>query len=288
MSHNGSKGLPEMAQRFAVAGHGRAESPPHRERIVSLAPSVTSILWAMGARRDVVGVSKWCAEVARVGRLPRVGDCWAAEPEPVARLRPTMLIGSVPFQPETMAQLLAIGAPLVAMNPRSLHDIYQDIELLGRITGRLEAARRVAEKMRHDLEQISVRTRMGAGRARPPGVRPRAYCEAWPNPRISSPPWVAELVELAGGVPCVPAGQRVRDEDVAAAMPDVIVLAWTATGGKSEPRRTLENRAWSDVPAVRNGRVFVIRDELLNTPAPILVRGARALARAIRSAGKPR
>ena len=231
----------------------------------------------------MVGVSKWCAEVAAAGRLPRVGDCWAADPAPIARLRPTMLIGSVPFKPETMAQLLAIGVPLVAMNPRSLDDIYDDIELLGQITEREKAAKRVARTMRHDLEKIATRARRIAPGAARRAARPRIYCEAWPNPRISSPPWVAELVELAGGEPCVPAGRRLTDEEVAAARPDAIVLAWTATGGRSDPRRALANPAWSEVPAVRNRRVFAVRDELLNTPAPILVRGARELARAVRS-----
>jgi ABC-type Fe3+-hydroxamate transport system substrate-binding protein len=246
-----------------------------RPRIVSLAPSVTSILWAIGAQGDVVGVSKWCAAVAPVGRLPRVGDCWAVDPAPIGRLRPTLLVGSVPFKPETMARLLELGAPLVAINPRTLADICGDIELLGRITGRVVAAGRVAQKMSSDLKEITKRAKRNAG-------KPRVYCEAWPNPRISSPPWVAELVELAGGTPAVPAGQRVSDEEVAAARPDVIVLAWTATGGKSEPRRALGNLAWRNVPAVREGRVFAFQDELLNTPAPILVEGARELARVIR------
>jgi len=244
-----------------------------RPRIVSLAPSVTSILWAIGARSGVVGVSKWCPDVAAVGRLPRVGDCWAAEIAPILRLRPKLLIGSVPFNPETMARLLGIGAPLVAMNPRSLEDIYADIELLGRITGRVAAGARVAVRMKRDLRAIAAAVRDKS--------RPRVYCEAWPNPRISSPPWVAEIVKLAGGIPVMPAGQKIKDEEVAAARPDVIVLAWTATGAKADPRRALENPAWSEVPAVREGRVVVIRDELLNTPSPILVQGARKLARAI-------
>jgi len=257
---------------------------PARPRIVSLAPSATSILWAIGARRDVVGVSKWCAAVAPVGRLPRVGDCWAADPEPIARLRPTLLVGSVPFKPETMTRLLEIGAPLVAMNPRSLADIYADIELLGRITGRAPAAARVVRKMERDLDRMATSAQHGPTAASGHASKPPVYCEAWPNPRISSPPWVAELIALAGGRAAVPAGQRVSDEQVAEARPDVVILAWTATGAKSDPRRALENPAWRDVPAIRSGRVYAIRDELLNTPSPILVRGARELARALHKA----
>jgi len=182
-----------------------------------------------------------------------------------------------------MARLLEIGAPLVALNPRSLADVYADIALLGGITGRRAAAARVARKMKHELDQIATRAKRGSRQRAEQRERPRVYCEAWPNPRISSPPWVAELVELAGGTPAVAAGQRVTDEEVAVAGPDVIVLAWTATGGKSEPRRALENPAWKNVPAVRRQRVFAIRDELLNTPAPILVSGARELARILRT-----
>jgi len=253
-----------------------------RQRIVSLAPSVTSILWAIGARRDVVGVSKWCGEVAPIGRLPQVGDCWAADEKPIAKLRPTLLIGSVPFKPETMIRLLTIGAPLLAMNPRSLDDIYADIEMLGRITGHGAAAALESKKMRSSLRATGTKRQAGAGTRE--ARRPRVYCEAWPNPRISSPPWVAELVALAGGTPALPAGQRVTDEQVAAARPDLIVLAWTATGAKADPRRALQNPAWRDVPAVRRRRVLVISDELLNTPGPILVQGTRELARAIRAA----
>jgi len=252
-----------------------------KNRIVSLAPSVTSILWAIRARRDVVGVTKWCKDVAQVGRLPQVGDCWSADAAPIAKLRPTLLIGSVPFNAEMVAKILEIGAPLVAMNPRSLADVYADIHLLGRLTGRSTAAAHVARKMEHDLRRVTTRAR------RLDGVRPRVYCEAWPNPRISSPPWVSELVELVGGESVVPPGQKVTDEQVARASPDVIVLAWAATGAKAEPRKALENPAWQDVPAVRNRQVFVVRDELLNTPAPILVRGARELARLLRCVKAP-
>ncbi|HKO04211.1 MAG TPA: ABC transporter substrate-binding protein [Candidatus Acidoferrales bacterium] len=259
----------------------RKSRPDAKSRIVSLAPSVTSILCAIGAQRLLAGVTKWCADVAPVGRLPRVGDCWSADAAEIARLRPTLLIGSVPFKAEMLARLLEIGAPLVAMNPRSLADVYADIHLLGRITGRAPAAAGVVRKMQRDLAQVSARAKNHPPATSRRGIRPRVYCEAWPNPRISSPPWVAELIEIAGGEPVVPAGQKVTDEQVAAARPDIIVLAWAATGGKSDPRRALENPVWCDVPAVRNRRVCVVRDEWLNTPSPILVQGARELLRTI-------
>jgi ABC-type Fe3+-hydroxamate transport system substrate-binding protein len=74
----------------------------------------------------------------------------------------------------------------------------------------------------------------------------------------------------------------VTDLEVARAAPELIVLAWAATGARAKASTALRNPAWRDVPAVRNGRVMVIRDELLNTPGPPLVSGARELVRAIR------
>jgi ABC-type Fe3+-hydroxamate transport system substrate-binding protein len=74
----------------------------------------------------------------------------------------------------------------------------------------------------------------------------------------------------------------VSDEQVADANPDVIVLAWAATGARSKPATALGNPVWKNVAAVRDRRVAVIRDELLNTPGPPLVRGAEELLRVLR------
>jgi iron complex transport system substrate-binding protein len=247
-------------------------------RIVSLAPNVTSILLALHAGRELVGVSRWCKDVAAVGRRPRVGDCWRLDVAEVLKLKPTLVIGSVPFAPETVAKLLAEPLTFLAINPRTLLDIENDIRLLGRLVNRAVAARNLITKMRNGFAAV----RRHAAGSRESG-RPKVYCEAWPNPRISSPPWVNDLVSLAGGTIVVPTGQRVTDEQVAAANPDVMILAWAAVGDRAKPASALRNPAWKDVSAVKHKRVFAIRDELLNTPGPPLVGGAQELRTIFRS-----
>lgn len=245
-------------------------------RIVSLAPSATSILCAIGAKRLLVGVTKWCADVAPVANLPKLGDCWHMESiDPILRLKPTLVIGSVPYKQETVAKLLEQPLNFLAMNPRTLADIESDIRLLGGITERAAAAENVVRKMRADFASIQKRTRK-------PKRPVRVYCEAWPNPRISSPPWVAEVVRIAGGEMVVPAGEKVTEEQIAEARPGVIVLAWAATGKKADPKQTYGVAAWKDVPAIRQRQVHVISDELLNTPGPPLVRGAMELDKLLR------
>lgn len=243
-------------------------------------------------------MSKWCKDVADVNGLPALGDCWAltgnargsagsnAEDKrriesggnqaaaALLELRPTLLIGSVPFKTETVQQILALPVPFLALNPRSLADVEMDIRTLGL----LASAKPRAEMLIREMRGKFARIRKVASRVK---SRPRVYCEAWPNPRISSPPWVAELVEICGGEMSIPAGARIIDEDVARANPEIIVLAWTAVGGTSKPEQAIANPAWKDVAAVREKRVFAIRDEWLNTPGPPLMRGAEELLRVI-------
>jgi iron complex transport system substrate-binding protein len=243
-------------------------------RIVSLAPNVTSILLALGAEREVVGVSKWCKQVAAVGDRPQVGDCWKMDIREVLRLEPTLLIGSVPFAAATVDAILKQPVAFLAINPRSLSDIESDIRKLSSLVNRATVGEKLIRKMRSEFQKIA----REAARFR---TKPRVYCEAWPHPRISSPPWVVELVALAGGRMAVPTGARVSDEDVARERPDVIILAWAATGARSKPSSALQNPAWQDLPAIKERRVIVISDELLNTPGPPLMEGARQLLHAL-------
>jgi iron complex transport system substrate-binding protein len=249
-------------------------------RIVSLAPSATSILCAIGAKRTLVGVTKWCADVAPVDGLPKLGDCWRMEAiEDILALKPTLVIGSVPFKQETVAKLLEQPLNFLAMNPRTLADIENDIRLLGGIVGRANVAEQVVKKMRKEFGRIAAKSH---GKKR----RIPVYCEAWPNLRISSPPWVAELVTMCGGEMVVPPGEKVTEDQVAAGRPEVIILAWAATGDKADPRQPYGVAAWQDVPAVREKRVYVVRDELLNTPGPPLVKGAGELWKLLHSNAK--
>ena len=251
-------------------------------RIVSLAPSATSIICAIGAKRALVGVTKSCADVAPVGNLPKLGDCWHMKSvDEIVRLKPTLVIGSVPYKQETVAKLLEHPFAFLAMNPRTLADIEADIRLLGGITQRQVAAEKLVKRMCRALSEIEKKTRRSKQRV-------RVYCEAWPNPRISSPPWVAELVKICGGEMVVSAGEKTSEAQVAAARPNVIVLAWAATGAKADTGQAYKITAWKDVPAIRNRRVHVISDELLNTPGPPLIEGTRALCKLLHPKNKMR
>jgi iron complex transport system substrate-binding protein len=192
-------------------------------------------------------------------------------------LKPSLVIGSVPFKAEAVAELLSHPVNFLALNPRSIADIYANIRLLGTLVHREPAARKLIGTMTRSFAMIrKLATKCPNSRR-----KVRVYAEAWPNPRISSPPWVAELIQLAGGKMVAPPGSKVSDEDVLKSRPEVIVLAWTATGTRARPERILDDPAWQGVPAVCEKRVVVISDELVNTPGPPLLHGAIEIFNAI-------
>jgi len=164
------------------------------------------------------------------------------------------------------------------MNPRRLADVFSDIEHLGRLLGREKRGAQVVGDMRARMSRI-------AKRAPNTRRRPKIYCESWPKPRLVSPAWVEEMVGLAGGcfVPRAksPSERAVTDQAVLRAGPDVVILGWAACGLRVDARKVLARPGWNKLPAVRNGRVFVVSDEALNTPGPPLAGGLELLARII-------
>lgn len=247
-------------------------------RIVSLAPNVTAILVELGAEDALVGITRWCKEVLppakahALDHLVLFDDCWNADTAAVAALKPDLVIGSVPYRAKVVEGLIASGLRFLATYPRCLADLYHEIRLLGRIVDAAAGADRLIARMQLEIESVR-------RRAAEAGVRPRIYCEEWSNPLQNSQIWVAELVEAAGGefVP-QPPGRKVSAEEVIAANPEVIAVAWCGTNDRSRPDVVRRRPGWAEIDAVRHDRIHAVRDELLNTPGPNLIDGLKALA----------
>jgi iron complex transport system substrate-binding protein len=119
-------------------------------------------------------------------------------------------------------------------------------------------------------------------RARTVGLpRPKVFCEEWGKPLIASQAWVAELVEAAGGEFLGVPGRQISAEEVVGMDPDILVAAWCGAGDRVPLEKIVSERNWQGTRAARASRVYCIRDEYLNTPAPTLLRGLDALAFAI-------
>jgi iron complex transport system substrate-binding protein len=245
-------------------------------RIVSLQPSATVILAALGELDRVVACTKYCADVVPELALRHpiiLADSWTADADQIVAAQPDLVIASVPYQEKAVIEILKSGARFLGLAPKSLADIYLDIATIAGMVGASDRGQRVIAGMEQQIEQVSART---AGLP-----RPRVFCEEWGKPLIASQAWVAELVEAAGGEFVGAPGRQISAEEVIRMDPDIVIAAWCGAGDRVPLEKIVRERNWQGSRAARTSRVYCIRDEHLNTPAPTLLRGLDALASAI-------
>jgi iron complex transport system substrate-binding protein len=246
------------------------------KRIVSLQPSATVILEAIGKLDHVVACTKYCADVCpeiNHREVTIVADSWTASTSQIVAARPDLVIAAVPYQEKAVAEILKSGARFLGLAPKTLADIYTDIATIAGIMGASDRAEPLIEAMQREIEAVRQHTRSSR--------RPRVFCEEWGKPLICSQPWVAELVAAAGGDFVGSAGKQISAEAVLSENPDVVVAAWCGAGDRVPLEKIIRDRGWTQMRAARENRVYCIRDEFLNTPAPTLIQGLRALAAAI-------
>ena len=246
------------------------------QRVVSLQPSATVILRDLGKLSSLVACTKYCLDVCPEidhSQVAIVADSWTAQAAQIWQLKPELVIASVPYQEKSLAEIMKCGARFLGLAPKSLADIYADIAVIAGVMREGAAGSRVIRKMQDEISATEGHTR--------DLPRPRVFCEEWGKPLIASQLWVAELVRVAGGKFIGTPGAQTSLDVVAAANPDVIIAAWCGAGDRVPLEKIIRQRKWGNTPAARGGRVYCIRDEYLNTPAPTLVCGLHALSAAI-------
>jgi iron complex transport system substrate-binding protein len=245
-------------------------------RIACLQPSATVILAAVGELDRVVACTKYCADVVpEITAQLRIilADSWTANAQQIMAVRPDLIIASVPYQEKAVIEILKSGVPFLGLAPKNLADVYSDIALIAGAVGAGERGQEVIARMQRHIERV---------RAHTVGVaRPRVFCEEWGKPLIVSQAWVAELVGAAGGQFLGIPGRQISPAEVARVDPDILIAAWCGAGDRVPLEKLVADRKWQGTRAALTSRIYCVRDEDLNTPAPTLLRGLDALAFAI-------
>ncbi len=250
--------------------------------MVSLQPSISVTLRDLGLLERLVACTRYCLDVVpelRNGPCAIIHDSWTARAEEILAARPDLVIASVPYQIESLAEIMKCGVPFLGLGPKRLDDVYQDILHIARVVGSREpgaAERRGLELVERMQNEIDAVRRQTTGLP-----KPLVYCEEWGKPLILSQRWVAELIDAAGGRFFGEPGKQITEDQVAAANPDVIVAAWCGAGDRVPLEKIVARRGWEQTKAGCEGRVYCINDEFLNTPASTLLQGLRALAGAV-------
>ena len=255
----------------------RAETP----RVVTLSPSLTAILLALGARDAIVGVDESSAQFdERVRALPRVGGLFNPSLEAIVALSPTA-VALVPSaqQRELRERLEALGIEVLALPNISYEDVLRSIVVLGERVGRADAARARADAIRAAWR--AARESAGAS----PRVRAVLVLQREPLYVVGSGSFLDAMLEAAGaenlarefGDPY----PRVSVEWLIAAGPDLILDAADPADGAA-----VHWKQWPSLPAVRNGRVATL-DRAVTIPGPDLDRSLALLERRVRREESP-
>ena len=253
-----------------------ARATPTR-RLVSLAPNVTELLFAIGAGEQVVGIDNYSDQPAgRVERLPRVGSDYEPSLEKIVGLAPDLvLLSRSANRRETANALERLGVPAFITETPAVADMPRTLRDLGKLTG--HAAEAEAQLSRLQAGFAAVRARV-AGQP-----RPRVLVVVWPEPLYvaGSQTFTHDLIEVAGGQNVAADAKGYATfplERVLALAPEIIVLPTHAASGTGDAAAVSYWSRWPSLPAVRNHRIYAIEDAIVSRPGARLVEGAQRLA----------
>ena len=251
--------------------------PP--ERIVCLTEETVETLYLLGEEQRIAGVSGYAVRPARVRHeKPRVAAFISADFEKILALKPDLVLASSDLQADIAAELIRRNVAVHAFNHRDIAGIFDMIRTLGALVGAAAKAEELVAKLEQRLAQVCAR----AGTLK---RHPRVYFEEWDEPMICGIRWVAELIEVAGGIDVFPALSRcknakdrvVSSTDVIGAKPDIIVGSWC--GKKFVPDKVAARPGFAEIAAVRDGFLREIKSPLILQPGPAaLTDGLDALA----------
>jgi cobalamin transport system substrate-binding protein len=263
-----------MVATLAVVASATADLP---KRIVSLAPGVTEILFALGAGGAVVGVSQYCDFPPAARRLPKVGTFLTPNVEAIAALRPDLIIGpGLSSSRREVRTLEAMGYPTLTVNDDSLDAIEQSIALIGARIGDERSARRILGEIQAHIEEVHARLE---------GTKPRAVVMLvghQPMVAVGRGTFLDDLLHLAGGDNIADLAlqnwPRLSIEYIIAMRPEVILDG--AMGSDANTPAGFWAR-YPAIPAVRDRHVFGYPEDPMLHPGPRVWQSLEILARRI-------
>ncbi len=254
-------------------------APP--ARIVSLVPSVTEIVFSLGAEERLVGRTDFCDYPPAVRTKPSVGGMVNPSLETLVALRPDLVVATDEGnREETVRQLQRLGIPIYLVHANRIAETIDLITRVGELTGHAADAPRLIGEMQRRIDAVR--------RAVAPFARPRVLYVLWPEPLIvpGRASMLTELIEVAGGVSITggdgDAYPRFSLEAAVARAPEVIILADHSTGASTAGRASPEK--WQQlvsVPAIRAGRLYSADLSILHRYGPRVPDGLETLARMI-------
>lgn len=251
--------------------------PVRVDRVITLAPNLTEIVFAVGAGNRLVGNTTYCDYPPEAKNIAKVGDTGQPSIERIITLRPQVVLVSTASQLEAFTrQLQNQNIEVFVTDPHDLEGVFRSIEQIGRILGQKQQADALVEKLRERTNAVE----QAVKQTQP--VRTFYQVSGEPLYTVGHDAFVTDLMRRAGALSVtasVPgAWPRYSNESALAARPDAIILP---TGGSMGAANADVAEALRNSPAARTGRVYKINDDHLARPGPRLVDGLEEMAKAL-------
>jgi len=260
--------FPEMAlARTAPAGHSA--------RYISLAPSTTEILFALGLDERIAGVSVYCNYPPKTKDKEKIGEFSQVNMEKVLALRPDYIFCTGLEQAPIITELRRLNLKVYVADPRNMQELFNSIHDIGKITGKVKEAESLVKDMKSEIEEISSKVKLI-----PKSKRLKVFIEIWHDPLTTAGKgsFIDELITLAGGVNIASDTKRAYSifspEEIIKRNPDCIILTYM---DKEKPAKLVAERfGWKEISAVKNNRLYSdINPDLLLRPGPRVVQGLK-------------
>jgi iron complex transport system substrate-binding protein len=248
------------------------------ERIVSHVPSITEILFALGLGDRIVGVSDFCDYPEEAKTKPSVGSYFDPSIERIVALNPDLVLTD--GHSEGVKQLDSLGIAFLVIDPKDFDGIFNDIELLGKVTGTQGRAKKLIDDMKKDISRVVDRVKDAS--------RVRVFYMF--DATDLNLPWTAgpgsfidSLITMAGGenvaAKAVKAWVQFNMEAVVDANPEIIIIDASHGTAVIAPAKLREHPVWQRLTAVKENRIYLIDGDLVNRPGPRIVQGLEEIAR---------
>ncbi len=243
------------------------------QRIVSLAPHITELLFAAGAGDKVVGVVEFSDYPEAAKNIARVGSAMQLDLETLLALKPDLVVGWHSGNPKVVAEKIeTLGLTLFRSEPRQLEEIATNIERLGVLVGTQAIARQVADEYRHQLRQLQQQNR-----DKPPV---RVFYQVWHQPlmTVNGQHLISRVIELCGGENIFAGlstlAPQVSTEAVIVADPQAIISSDTDEARQALVQQWLK---WNRLAAVKMDGIYVIHPDVISRHTPRIVQGAEQM-----------
>lgn len=244
----------------------KVKFPPHR--IISMAPSVTEMLFAIGLGDEIVGVTDYCDYPPAALKKPKIGGYYNPNIEAILSLNPDLVVATADgYNRGIVDKLSSLGIPCYVVNPQTVERILDTMIELGRVTGRMKKARETVERLRRRVEAIRSKV-MGI----PPDRRVKVFYSVGPMElwTAGSGTYIDDLIREAGGINIAGKSKQrwfqFSGEELIRKNPDVIIVAGMISNDKAA-----DLPLWSkyrSVKAVKKGRIYPFDPDMLNRPGP--------------------